>query len=74
MQQLQVCSGTKFFGNLIGRKRFTHTITILGVLVSFILSAMTLSDVINGAHFNGTLYHWMTVGIMKLEVGFLVDS
>lgn len=65
--------GTKFFGNLIGRKT-THTITILGVLVSFILSAMTLSDVINGAQYNGTLYHWMTVGSMKLEVGFLVDS
>jgi NADH-quinone oxidoreductase subunit L len=65
--------GTKFFGNLVGRK-VSHTATILGVLVAFVLSCMTLSDVMDGAKFNGTLYQWMNVGGMKLEVGFLVDS
>ena len=66
--------GTQFFGNLIGRKT-SHTVTILGVLISFILSVMTLVDVINGAAtYNETLYHWMTIGSLKLEVGFLVDS
>ena len=65
--------GTKFFGNLVGRK-VSHTATILGVLVAFVLSCMTLSEVIDGAKYNGTLYQWMNVGGMKLEVGFLVDS
>ena len=34
--------GTTFGGNLIGR-RLSHSLTILGVLVAFILSAMTNS-------------------------------
>jgi NADH-quinone oxidoreductase subunit L len=65
--------GTQFFGNLIGRKT-SHTVTILGVLISFILSVMTLMEVMKGATYNETLYHWMNVGGLKLEVGFLVDS
>lgn len=65
--------GTKFFGNIIGRK-VSHTVTILGVLISFVLSVMTLQEVRNGAYFNETLYTWMTVGSLKMEVGFLVDS
>jgi NADH-quinone oxidoreductase subunit L len=43
------------------------------VLVAFIISAMTLNDVIGGASFNGTIYNWMTVG-MKMEVGFQIDA
>ena len=65
--------GTKFGGNWIGRK-ITHTLTILGVLVAFILSAMTLKDVIAGARFNETVYTWMVVGGLKMEVGFLIDG
>ncbi|SNT21425.1 NADH dehydrogenase subunit L [Noviherbaspirillum humi] len=65
--------GTKFFGNLIGRKA-SHSVTILGVLVAFVISFMTLLDVMNGATYNGTIYNWMTVGGVKLEIGFLVDS
>ncbi|MGZ5819083.1 MAG: NADH-quinone oxidoreductase subunit L, partial [Burkholderiaceae bacterium] len=65
--------GTKFFGNKVGRAT-SHTVTILGVLVAFIISFMTLMDVIDGAKFNGTLYTWMTVAGLKLEVGFLIDS
>ena len=66
--------GTTFGGNLIGR-RLAHTLTIVGVFVAFILSAMTLqSVVIDGARFNETLYTWMTVGNLKMEVGFLVDG
>ena len=66
--------GTKFGGNHIGRK-ITHSLTILGVLVAFIISAMTLkSVVVNGARFNATLYEWMVVGGLKMEVGFLVDG
>jgi NADH-quinone oxidoreductase subunit L len=66
--------GTKFFGNVIGRKA-SHTITILGVLISFLISVHTLLAVMNGAPiFNETLYTWMTVMGMPLEIGFLVDS
>jgi len=65
--------GTKFFGNMVGRKT-SHTVTILGVLIAFIISVKTLMMVMNGDAYNGTLYTWMTVGGLKLEVGFLIDS
>ena len=66
--------GTQFGGNWIGR-RLTHSLTILGVLIAFILSASTLKSVaIDGARFNETLYTWMTVGDLKMEVGFMVDG
>ncbi|WP_290905125.1 NADH-quinone oxidoreductase subunit L [Aquabacterium sp.] len=61
-------------GRSIGR-RASHVLTILGVLVSFIISAMTLKAVaVDGAHFNATVYEWMTLGSLKMEVGFLVDG
>jgi NADH-quinone oxidoreductase subunit L len=56
-----------------GGSQGPHAATILGVLVAFIMSAMTLNDVIGGASFNGTIYNWMTVG-MKMEVGFQIDA
>jgi NADH-quinone oxidoreductase subunit L len=66
--------GTTFGGNWIGR-RLSHTLTILGVFVAFILSAMTLKSVaLDGARFNATLYEWMVVGGLKMEIGFLVDG
>ena len=66
--------GTTFGGNWIGR-RMSHTITILGVLVAFVISAMTLKSVaIDGARFNESIYTWMEVGGLKMEVGFLIDS
>jgi NADH-quinone oxidoreductase subunit L len=66
--------GTRFGGNWIGR-RLTHTLTILGVLFAFILSAQTLKAVaLDGARFNETLYTWMVVGGLKMEIGFLVDG
>jgi len=66
--------GTAFGGNWLGR-RLSHTLTILGVLTAFILSAMTLKSVaMDGARFNETLYTWMVVGGLKMEVGFLIDG
>ncbi|MBU3650343.1 MAG: NADH-quinone oxidoreductase subunit L [Limnohabitans sp.] len=65
--------GTRFGGNLLGRTA-SHTLTILGVLVSFVLSVMTLDAVLDGARFNETLYTWMVVGELKMEIGFLVDG
>ncbi len=66
--------GTAFGGNLIGR-RASHGLTILGVLIAFLLSASTLRDVVvHDARFNETLYTWMTIGSLKMEIGFLVDG
>ena len=65
--------GTKFFGNKIGRTA-SHSVTILGVLIAFIISFKTLLAVMDGATYNGTIYTWMTVMGLKLEVGFLIDS
>ncbi|MEI6761661.1 MAG: NADH-quinone oxidoreductase subunit L [Betaproteobacteria bacterium] len=66
--------GTQFGGNRIGRQ-LSHSLTILGVLVAFVLSAITLKSVVlEGARFNDTLYTWMVVGGLKMEIGFLVDG
>ena len=66
--------GTAFGGNRIGR-RVSHTLTIGGVLVAFLLSADVLRDVVtHGARFNETIYTWMVVGGLKMEIGFLVDG
>ena len=66
--------GTSFGGNVIGR-RASHTITILGVAIAFVLSVLTLKSVaLDGARFNETLYTWMVVGGLKMEIGFLVDG
>ena len=66
--------GTHFGGNWLGR-RITHSLTILGVLVAFVLSMQTLWSVAaDGARFNETLYTWMVVGSLKMEIGFLIDG
>ncbi len=66
--------GTAFGGNRVGRFA-SQSATILGVFVAFLISSMTLwSVMVDGAHFNQTLYEWMTIGSLKMEIGFLVDS
>lgn len=63
-----------FFGKMVGR-RGSHIATILGVAIAFVLSAMVLkSVVVDGARFNATVYEWMVLGDLKMEVGFLVDG
>ncbi len=63
-----------FFGKAIGRSG-AHVVTVLGVLVSFILSVLVLQSVVqDGARFNATIYDWMVLGGLKMEVGFLVDG
>ena len=62
-----------FFGRRIGRAG-AHSVTTLGVLVSFVLSALVLRDVaLGGARFDATIYEWMVFGGLKMEVGFLID-
>jgi len=61
-------------GRVIGR-RGAHTVTILGVGISFLLSLLVFKDVIVHGHtFNDVIYQWGMSGGIPLEVGFLVDS
>jgi NADH-quinone oxidoreductase subunit L len=61
------------FGKAVGR-RGAHAVTILGVAISFVCSVLALMQVLDGARFNATVYEWMIVGGLKMEVGFLVDG
>jgi len=60
-------------GKWVGR-RGAHFFTILGVFVAFVCSCLVLAQVANGARFNATLYEWMVLGKLVMEVGFLVDG
>ncbi|MBL8472676.1 MAG: NADH-quinone oxidoreductase subunit L [Rhodocyclaceae bacterium] len=51
-----------------------HSVTILGVAVSFVTSIAIFRDVSAGNVFNGTLYTWATSGDLRFEVGFLIDQ
>ena len=69
------CLLAGLFGNTIGR-RGAHTVTILGVAVSAVLSAYVLGGCIDGsrAKFDENVYTWLTMNGMDFSVGFLVDS
>jgi NADH-quinone oxidoreductase subunit L len=61
------------FGRWIGRAG-AHTLTILGVATSFLLSAKVLWDSLHGIPvFDGTVYTWLVSEGIRMEVGFLVD-
>ncbi|MDE2196881.1 MAG: NADH-quinone oxidoreductase subunit L, partial [Gammaproteobacteria bacterium] len=53
----------------------SHWVTILGVGVSFLLSAYVLWQMlVNGmGSYNVTVYTWGVVGNVQFQVGFLVD-
>ena len=62
------------FGRQVGRVG-AHSVAIAGVALSFLLSAWVLWEVAaHGARFNGTVYEWMRLGNLKMEIGFLVDG
>ena len=63
-----------FFRNQIGRVG-SHTVTILGVGLSFVLSAWLLYQQINGTldTVNITVYTWMVADGIRFQVGFLID-
>ncbi len=60
-------------GKAVGT-RGSHTVTILGVLIAFIGSVLVLMQVNGGARFNATIYEWMVLGKLVMEVGFLIDG
>ncbi len=63
------------FGKTIGRVG-AHTVTILGVAVSFVLSVIAFKHIVmDGAEpFNGAVYTWAVAGGVRFEVGFLIDQ
>ena len=69
------CLLAGLFGNTSGR-RGAHTVTILGVAVSAVLSAYVLCGFIDGsrAKFDENVYTWLTMNGLDFSVGFLVDS
>ena len=61
------------FGRLVGRAG-AHSATILGVAISFGLSAKVFWDLLGGAPaFDGPVYTWLVSDGLRMEVGFLVD-
>jgi NADH-quinone oxidoreductase subunit L len=59
-------------GRWVGRTG-AHSVTIFGVLLSFLAACVVFADVLQGHTFNGTVYTWLTVGDARFEIGFLVD-
>ena len=60
------------WGRTLGRAG-SHTVTIFGVLVATIASAVVFADVLKGNTFNGPVYTWAVIDGLKLEIGFLID-
>ena len=60
-------------GGVIGRKA-AHTVTLLGVGISCVLSFVVLKHVaFDGNTFYGDIYTWAQVGQTKFAVGFMID-
>jgi NADH-quinone oxidoreductase subunit L len=61
------------FGKTIGRA-WSHRVTILGVLISFLCSLYIFVDLLNGnIPAPVSVYTWATIGDTRLEIGFLID-
>lgn len=63
------------FGRQIGRKG-AHSVTILGVAISTVLSAYVFFEfVISGhAEYNASLYTWMATDGIRFEIGYMIDE
>ena len=63
------------FGRQIGRSG-AHWVTIIGVGISSILSMIAYKHIVfdGGEVFNQTIYTWLSIGSLDINVGFLVDK
>lgn len=63
------------FGHKVGRSG-AHWATIIGVAISCVLSLYVFKyiNIDGGKTFNASIYTWMVVDGLRLEVGFLVDQ
>jgi len=69
---------TAFIINILfGRKYLkenSHWVSILAVAGSWIVTVITLLDVLSGKIINEDLYSWIVSGEFKASVGFLIDQ
>src|SRR5690625_7299630 len=65
--------GTGFLGNFICKKA-AHSLTILGVLISFIGSGMVLLQTVDGMTFDGAVYTWSVSGGGEGKIGIVLDD
>jgi NADH-quinone oxidoreductase subunit L len=59
-------------GKVLGRA-WSHRVTILGVLISFLVSVFMFREVLSGNSWHGAVYTWATIGDTPLHIGFLID-
>ncbi len=60
------------FGHAVGR-RGAHRVTILGMIIATLASAVVFFDVLQGNYYNGSVYTWLMSGGSRFEIGFLID-
>ncbi|GAB4390037.1 MAG: NADH-quinone oxidoreductase subunit L [Thermodesulfovibrionales bacterium] len=60
------------FGRTVIRDR-AHWVSISAVFASWVISLLTVREVLGGKVFNEDLYTWIQSGGFKVSVGFLVD-
>ncbi|HEV7390524.1 MAG TPA: NADH-quinone oxidoreductase subunit L [Burkholderiales bacterium] len=60
------------FGWVVGR-RGAHLVTIFGMIVCTVASAIVFYDVLHGNEYNGHVYTWLSSGNTNFEIGFLID-
>lgn len=67
-----------FIINILFGRRYikggAHWVSTIAVLGSFVISVMTLLDVIEGKKINEDLYTWIISGRFRVSVGFLIDQ
>ncbi len=62
------------FGRYLGRM-LSHTVTILGVAMAFILSVIVFNHIVLGGNsYNDTVYTWSVIEGMRFEIGFMIDN
>jgi NADH-quinone oxidoreductase subunit L len=68
------CVLAGFLGKFLGRAG-SHTVTILGVAVSCVLSFLVLYQLTMGGavEYNQNIYTWFQIGHFNASVGFMVD-
>lgn len=67
-----------FLINIIFGRSFlrdnAHWVSIAAVVASWVISVMTLVEVIGGRTINQDLYTWIVSGTFRVTVGFLIDQ
>ncbi len=63
-----------FLGKSLG-KTFVNTSTILGVMISFVLSCILALEIYQTSTvLNQNIYTWLNIGSFSFHIGFLIDN